>query len=212
MARNVEKDIQREKERRERLIKVGFELFSEHGIENVSLQTIAEKANVGIATLYNYYQNKTNLVVAISADIWKGVWQNYYGDSANSLNAYLQIETYLDAIIEIYTKNPNILKFSSDYKTYIQRQNADRITYTEHLDALTPFNNAFHTAYENAKTDKSIRTDIPEEELFTTITLTMLGMAERYALGIVWGSKENCDYTNELIYLKQMLLAWLKTE
>lgn len=38
------------------------------GCENVSLQKVADAADVGVATMYKYYQTKVKLVVAIQ---WK---------------------------------------------------------------------------------------------------------------------------------------------
>jgi len=214
MARNVERDLQRENERRKQLLKAGFELFSENGIENVSLQAVAERANVGIATLYNYYQNKIKLVIAISADMWGKVWQEYYDNTDmnafNDYSAYQRIEAYLDIMINLYKEHPEILRFSGDYKTFIQRQKAEVSDLDEHFGALKPVNNMFHISYEKAKVDKTIRTDIPEAELFTIVALTMLGMAERYASGIVWTKNDSNDYINELICLKEMMLNWLK--
>ena len=66
--------------------------------------------------------------------------------------------------------------------------------------------------YERAKVDGSIRMDIPEQELFTTMAITMLSVAERYAQGIVWADDHKDDHTRELIHLKEMLLMWCSRE
>lgn len=214
MPRNIENDAIREKIRRERMLESGLRLFSEHGIESVSLQDIADEAEVGIATLYNYYQNKPNLVIAISAYMWKKVWDANVDrvgkDAIDSRNAYERIEGYLDLMIYLYREHPEILRFSGYYKTYMNLENAERIKNNEHLDVLAPISVIFHNLYEKAKVDKSIRTDIDEQKMFTTIALTMLGMAERYAMGVVWAANDENDYTKELLILKDMLLGWIK--
>jgi len=214
MARNVERDNERELERRDKMMRAGFDLFAERGIENVSLKEIADKANVGIATLYNYYQNKTRLVVALSAHVWGIVWKEYYDsidkEKFETLKFSQRVENYLDGIIGLYLKHPNILKFSGEYKTYISRQSIERVDVKEHLDALKPLDDIFHASYLEAKKEGSVRTDIPEQELYTTICITMLAMAERYASGIVWYMNDTSNYHNELNYLKEMILAWIK--
>ena len=91
-------------------------------------------------------------------------------------------------------------------------QNIDTSKGNEHLDVLAPISDIFHKLYEEAKVDHSIRTDVGEKELFTTLALTMLGMAERYALGLVWASNDANDYEKELLILKDMMLKWLKEE
>lgn len=59
MARNTERDEREATRRKEQLMKAGFKLFSENGIENVSLQKVADAADVGVATMYKYYQTST---------------------------------------------------------------------------------------------------------------------------------------------------------
>lgn len=216
MARNTEKDEREEKRRRQQILSSGLKLFSERGIESVKLQEIADDADIGIATLYNYYQNKTNLVIAISANMWKSVWN---ADNAQrgeaeiaALNAYQRIEGYFDLMIMLYREHPEVLRFSGYFKNYISREKAELVKNNEHLDVVDPIKGIFHDLYERAKVDKSIRTDIGEQELFTMIALTMLGMAERYAMGLVWASNDENDYTKELMLLKDMMLKWIRNE
>lgn len=214
MPRNIEKDKQEEINRRNQLLETGLRLFSTYGFEKVNLQKIADEAGVGIATLYNYYHNKVNLVNAISAYMWKNVWDaNIEMEGAETLesyNAYQRIESYFNLIIYLYKERPDILRFSSYYKTYINMENVEKTDHNEHLDVLAPISDIFHNLYERAQVDKSIRTDVDEHTLFTTLALTMLGMAERYAQGIVWASNDKNDYTTELLLLKEMMLNWLK--
>lgn len=216
MPRNVERDAERELERRRKLLESGLKLFSSKGIETVNLQDIADDAEVGIATLYKYYQNKLNLVNAISAYFWKRIWEGYEqklgSEVIESYNAYERIEEYFDIIIDLYKTHPEMLRFSGYYKTYINNEKTD-MKDNEHLTALAPVSAIFHDLYEKAKVDKSIRTDVDEHVLFTTLNLNMLGTAERYALGIVWaGHEDDSDYTKELLLLKDMMLTWLKND
>lgn len=214
MPRNIEKDAREEMLRRKNLLEAGLKLCSENGIESVNLQEIADKAGVGIATLYNYYGNKVNLVNAISANMWKNVWEENtatIGEAVlNSYNAYERLEAYFDLMIYLYKEHPEILRFSSYYKTYMNQGNVQKAEKNEHLDVVAPIATIFHDLYEKAQVDKSIRTDIDEQTMFTTLALTMLGMAERYAQGLVWASNDDNDYTKELMILKDMMLKWLK--
>ena len=51
MPRNIERDEKEAMRRKEQLMEAGFRLFSQYGIENVSLQRVADAAEVGVATL-----------------------------------------------------------------------------------------------------------------------------------------------------------------
>ena len=50
---------------REDMMAEGFRLFSERGIEAVGMQEVADACHLGIATLYRYFRNKPELVLAI---------------------------------------------------------------------------------------------------------------------------------------------------
>ena len=93
-----------------------------------------------------------------------------------------------------------------------RRGNMEDKQLREHLDVLKPMQLLFHGMYERAKVDGSIRTDIPEEEMFITSCITMLSMAERYAQGLVWLNDPKDDHTQELLHLKEMLLLWCQGE
>lgn len=212
MARNVERDRREAQRRKDRLMEEGFRLFSRHGIEAVSLQRVADAADVSAATMYKYFQTKEKLVIAISARVWGESWQDVLSrrapDDLERLTAYQGIAFYADQIIRMYQERPELLHFSSEYKTFICYSGVEDAQLREHLDVLEPIRGLFHRMYERARVDGSIRTDIPEQQMFTTVVITMLSVAERYAQGIVWANDHKDDHTQELVFLKEMLLAW----
>ena len=52
-------------DRDQRILKAATRLFREEGYDRTKIETIASKARVSIGTVYNYYQNKGDLLVAI---------------------------------------------------------------------------------------------------------------------------------------------------
>jgi AcrR family transcriptional regulator len=73
--------IKHERSRRERkksavrsnIIAEAIELFSRKGIENVTVEEIAEAADIGKGTVYNYFTTKEDIVVAFMADLERRV-------------------------------------------------------------------------------------------------------------------------------------------
>ena len=51
--------------RHDRIIEAATRLFREQGYEAVKMEAIAAAAEVAIGTIYNYYRNKGDLLVAI---------------------------------------------------------------------------------------------------------------------------------------------------
>jgi AcrR family transcriptional regulator len=59
---------QRQKEDRDRrIVEAAAQLFRELGYDGVKMEAIAAHADVSIGTIYNYYQNKGDLLVAVVA-------------------------------------------------------------------------------------------------------------------------------------------------
>lgn len=211
MPRNVEKDIQAEAQRRKHILESGLKLFSEQGIESVSMNAVAAEAGVGPTTLFKYYQNKEKLVIAISGMAWKKVWQETlarYGEEFSNFTALEMIRVYTSNLIEIYKVRPELLRFSGNYKTFLCRNRTQAEALSEHLDPLKPIQTIFHRAYIRAKTDHSIRTDVSEDVLFTSVAIGMLAIAERYAQGIIWADRGEADHTEELRIVQEMILNW----
>ena len=77
-----------------------------------------------------------------------------------SFTAYQYIEFYTDQIIRIYRERPEILRFSNNYKNFISREKVKGEALAEHLDVLKPAGALYHKFYEQARSDKSIRTAI----------------------------------------------------
>ncbi len=58
---------------RARVIAEGIRLFSRHGIAKVTVEQVAEAADIGKGTIYNYFQTKEDIVVAYMVDVERRV-------------------------------------------------------------------------------------------------------------------------------------------
>src|SRR5262249_50721257 len=58
---------------RAQIVAAAIRLFSEHGIEAVTVDQIAAAADVGKGTIYNYLQTKEDIVVAFMVDFERAV-------------------------------------------------------------------------------------------------------------------------------------------
>jgi AcrR family transcriptional regulator len=54
---------------RTQILTTAVELFARHGLDSVTVEQIAEAADVGKGTIYNYFKTKEDVVVAFMADI-----------------------------------------------------------------------------------------------------------------------------------------------
>lgn len=208
--RNTAKDEIEMAARREAMIKEGFRLFSERGIEAVSMQEVADACGVGIATLYRYYNTKSALVIAIGAKKWEEFGEYINGErrkrDIGRMTAAEELEFYLDCYILLYRGHKDLLRFNQDFNNYVKHEKTTPAQLEPYINAIGAFAGMFHGLYEKGKTDGTIRTDLPEEKMFAATSHIMIAVAVRYAQGLVYAAEREEDRTEEYELLKRMIL------
>lgn len=208
--RNAEKDAVEMAAKREKMLETGFRIFSEHVIEAVSMQSIANACGLGIATLYRYFRTKLVFVIEIGVRQWELYYEEvetlYRQRGGERMTAAEEFEFYLDCYVRLYREHKDILRFTQNFVPYVRHEGATAEEMKPYNDAVNVFARKFHTVYIKAEKDGTLRTDIPEEKLFVSAMYTMLPVAAKYAEGLVYPDSEDRDMTEELIMLKNMIL------
>jgi len=208
--RNKKKDELEMTERRNTILKEGFRLFEAKGIETTGMQEVADACHLGIATLYRYYKNKTDLVL----DIGTRQWQEYFVHvmearaqcNVDQLTAAMELEFYLNFYIDLYNNHKDLLRFNSNFNIYVSHEGVPVEQLKPYLRAIGSIAVLFHELYEKGKKDGTIRTDMPEEKMFASTAHIMLAVAVRYAQGLLYSAENETDRTEEFILLKNMIL------
>lgn len=208
--RNAAKDEIEMTAKREAMLKEGFRLFSERGIESVSMQEIADACGVGIATLYRYYNTKAALVVDIGTKKWEGFSEFIELERKRcgtvEMSSAQELEFYLDFYIILYRDHKDLLRFNQDFNNYVRHEKLTPKQLEPYLRAIGGFAIMFHGLYEKGKVDGKIRTDFSEEKMFAATSHIMLAVAVRYAQGLVYAAEREDDRTEEYELLKRMIL------
>jgi len=208
--RNIAKDEIEMKARREAMLREGFRLFSEKGIEAVSMQEVADACGVGIATLYRYYNTKIALVISIGTKQWEEFGEFIEGErqrcGTERMKAAEELKFYLDCYILLYRTKKDLLRFNQDFNNYIRHENVPAKQLAPYIRAIGAFAAMFRGVYEKGKKDGTIRTELPEEKMFAATSHIMLAVAVRYAQGLVYAAESEDDRTEEYELLKKMIL------
>lgn len=212
-----EKQMAKESERNRKILETAFRIFVERKIEPVSMGEIAEAAGIGRASLFRYYPNKLELVIAVCAKEWKEYMDELDRtrpiSSVGEIPAIDRLIFTLDSYIDMYQNHKALLQYNDNFNYYVSHMGVskDNESLTEFHKALYSVNTRLHMMYEKAKADHTFRTDLPEEEFMRVTVHTMMAACEYYAEGFIWGSEENRDYTPELLILKEMILGYVRS-
>lgn len=208
--RNLEKDEIEMAARRELMLSKGFAIFAEKGIEAVPMQEIADACELGIATLYRYFNTKLALVLAIGTRKWEE-----YGEyvlalrkerNADAMTAAAELDFYLDFYIELYENHKDMLRFNQSFNNYVQHEGASVEQLASYRAAIGRIAALFHGIYEKGRRDGTVRTDQTEEKMFASTAHIMLAVGVRYAQGLLYAADNEADRTEEYRMLKRLLL------
>lgn len=211
MERESKTNERQRAETRQRIIETGFRIFSEQMIDTVNLTDIAKAAGVGQATVYRYFNTKSELVLAVST--W--VWGEMIDDEVISVHrpnttAAEDMEAFLDSFIRLYRNHRPLLRFNQFFNLYVDREAIPAEVMKPYMDIINALEKRFGKVYRKAFVDGTIRTDIPEKVMFSTALHLMLAAVTRYAAGLVYHSGN--DEEQELVFLKDMLMQSFRAD
>ena len=208
--RNLEKDEIEMRTKRETMLREGFRLFADKGIEPVSMQQVANACGVGIATLYRYYNTKLALVLDIGVRKWEEfadyVREEQQRQNTAQMTAAEALAFYLDCHIILYREFKDLLRFNQGFNNYIRHEGVTKEQLLPYLRSVGALAGMFHEIYAKGEIDGTIRTDVPEDKMFASMSHIMLAVVVRYAQGLVYAAEHEEDRTEEYELLKRMLL------
>ena len=206
---NPEKDALQMAANREKLLETGYRLFHTRTIESVSLEQIAKAAGIGVATLYRYFGNKTDLAIAIS--VWK--WNEYLqelallpGADGRGMTGAEHFAFYLNSFLEMYRDHREMLRYNQFFNVYIQGTGADKARMASYEQVIGRFADRFRLIWEKGERDGTLRTEIPWKKAFSATLHVMLAAVTRYAVGLAYQPEEGTRPEEELAMLRDMMM------
>ena len=205
MGVNPEKDALRKARTKQKIIEAAFHVFAERTIDAVNLTDIAKAAGVAMTTVYAYYSSKEPLIMDISGWAWDQYIKNYYSSFEWSGGTAAEMfERYMDGYIDLYRNHRDLLRFNQFFNVYVQREGVTTEKLRSFIVVVDALADRFHAVYAQALLDGTLRTDVPEQEIFSKTLHIMQAAVTRYAVGLVY--ETDIDPEAELIYLKDLFM------
>lgn len=213
--RDKELDAARMAIKREQILTESFRLFSERGIAGVTMSEIAKSSDVGRATLFRYFGSKQVLVIEVATWVWRQYNEDYgnriKAAGLNNISAVEEFELFLNSFLDLYRSHRDLLRFNQYFNIYIKSAGVS-------LDQMDPYMKMiggvaawFHSIYEKAESDGTLRTDVAEKKMFASAIHIMMAVVTRYAVGLIYVPDEEAGPEQELVMVKEMLLGKYRT-
>ena len=142
-------------DKRQRIREAARELFSKHGYDSATLRQIAKRAHVGLGTLFNYAQDKRDLVFLIFNEELDAVTEEALSAGGPHTSVVDQLSEIYKPHYEYFSQNPPLSRILLRELTF----------YSEGKQAAT-----FHQIRERliSGIEKTIRTAQQEQRILST--------------------------------------------
>lgn len=177
----------KKQDRQLRIKKAAIELFGTIGYEATTITKIAEKANLGVGTFYNYYKSKDQVLLSMISDKSEefNIALDYAVKNRNS-NILYSINLLVDIYYESFSTYSKLLW--REFISNIFRNNTDIVNTIMDIDYL--FVSKLKELIIHMKEDCVIKKDADELGTANTLYSIMLFQLIMYVL------EENMDIIN----------------
>lgn len=179
--------------KRDYIIDVAKKLFLAKSISQITIKDISLASDLGEATIYRYFENKENLVIAVSLSIQKNIL-NVPFTASNKLGIE-QIQNFFELFRNIFVEHKDYYKFIAEFDT-VYLKNIKNKDYSLGLDA---FYDLFMKAYETGLQDKSVKETSDIKLYYYTCTHSLLELCKKLA-----STDSNLKQDNEVSKIKEI--------
>lgn len=202
--------------KKKEIIEVAIKVFDELGIENAKMTDVAKRAEVGVASVYRYFNTKGELLIDCGLEHWERMISKYYKDflteKYTSLNGIEQVRAILMVFFRIYMEDKHFYKFLEEFDNYILKENVliDKLNlYEKKILSLMP---VMLEALKKGKSDNSISRTIDEMSFYMSITHTLISLCQKLiSRNNVLTSDRKVEGETQIMLIIEMAINYIKS-
>lgn len=183
--RKIEIDNQK-KRRKEEVVLAASEVFKKQGIENTKMTDIAEKAEIGVASVYRYFKTKPDLAVEVACKFWSDeiseLYQYYTQEEFLHKNGITKVKEILEVYLKLYEEHQDFIRFMDEFDRYVIKENISKEKLKTYEKSIIDLKSLLLNAIEEGNEDGTIRRDLAREEFYFSINHALMSLCQKLIL------------------------------
>lgn len=199
-------------QRMKTIIKAAQTIFIQNGLEQTTMQDIANEANIGVATLFRYFPRKEKLLVAVIVGIIE-VNIPIFQAAENVQGSCIQkIEKIFDIYILFNKEKQERTKLVAAFETYAAQHNEPLEDIDIYGSTFGEIKIIFSRIIDGGKKDGSIRQDIDVEKTLDVLIHAFNSFSARLSMPKknIGLSSTTMEPEEELTILKTVFISYLQ--
>lgn len=162
-------------EKKDRIIKAGFDLFCEQGYYRTTTTQICRRAGISTGALYSYFKDKKDIFIAAFTDFLEGEYFNRLLAALSDFSEQFSIDSFLDECVHVLTEI-----YLNSYAALTELANM-QLEDQDIMDKFSRFEDIFMAAVVDALAAHSIKTDnLPEKYYLVYILIETLAQEKLF--------------------------------
>lgn len=174
------------RQRKEEVITAALEVFKIQGIENTKMTDIAEKAEIGVASVYRYFKTKPDIAVEAARKLWedeiKELYASYTDEAFLNKNGVTMVKEILEVFLKLYKDHQDFMRFIDEFDRYVVRENISTEKLKEYEKSIIDLKSIMIKALECGKKDGTIRSDLDGGHFYFSITHALMSLCQKLIL------------------------------
>lgn len=210
--------------RMNRILDASFDLFAERGIDTIAMTDIAKKAEIGVASLYRYFETKEDLAIEVAIHAWKKeekvFHQVYTSADFNSKTGFEQLSILLNIFTTAIDSQTKFFRFIYFFDGFVKKENVNVQRLSKYETIIGNVNQIVMNALEKGSKDGSINFQKSQnaviskatiKEMHFTIMHSLFSMAQKMALsGEMLYMDREVSAATQLDLIGNLILASIK--
>jgi AcrR family transcriptional regulator len=223
-AQTSKKRKEKKDSRIQTIIKCTYELFSENGIENISMQDIADTSKIGVASLYRYFQTKEELAIEAAIYAWNKeteVFSEVFSSEEFALfTGYEQLKKLLEIFENALVTQKSFFSFIYCFDAFIKKEKVSAEKLREYERTILKTSTIVVQALDKGIADGSISftgsknevlSAASTQEMFITMMHSLFCLAQKLSISDdLLAMDEIVESRKQIRILINMLLVALR--
>ncbi len=101
--------------KRDLILKAALELFAEQGFHGAPTSLLAQKAGVGVGTIYRYFKDKDELIRELYREVHEKARISLYSDAPAAMPVRVRYLRAMMRLLRFFLENPQEFRFMEQY-------------------------------------------------------------------------------------------------
>jgi len=171
---------------RTKVLKVTAFLVEKYGISNFTFNQLAKESKLGVASIYRYFGNKTELIFETAVYLLKEiiliVENKLKEPSFIELSGIKRIESLLDLFLVVYSENQSFFKYIGEFDRFLSHHEIPKDKYNEYDNLFSSFYDFSYSSFLKGQKDGSIKKEIDFKTFYYSITRVLMNTCEKGAI------------------------------